>query len=70
MHPEEYEDIEPERVCCFNCRYFEERNNFCRFNPPIPMNILVAGCSVTTSNFPRISMPNLDWCGKFEKFTE
>lgn len=60
-------EVEPDKVCCHNCKYFEERNNFCRFNPPVPMNIMIADCQVTTSNFPRISMPNIDWCGRFQK---
>jgi hypothetical protein len=44
MNPEEYGDIDTEKVCCYNCKYFEERNSFCRHNPPVPMTVIVAGC--------------------------
>jgi len=66
LQPEEIGDIDPNKKCCFNCKYFEERTCFCRLNPPTPMNTIIGGCQMTTSNFPRISIPNLDWCGKFE----
>lgn len=70
MQIEEIDDIPEDQICCWNCRFFEKRNCFCRFNPPVPMVVNISGIQVTTSNYPKISMPNLDWCGKFEKINE
>lgn len=67
MQIEEIDDVPKEKICCLNCKFFESRTCFCRLNPPVPMNVIIGSCSVTTSNFPRINMPNLDWCGKFER---
>jgi hypothetical protein len=54
-------------TCCQNCKFFECRNNFCRRYPPTPMIINVGGVQVTTSNFPKITIPDVDWCGEFIK---
>jgi hypothetical protein len=56
---------EENKNCCQNCEFFEPRTSFCRRYPPTPMIINVGGVQVTTSNFPKISIPDVDWCGEF-----
>ena len=34
MEIEEIDDIDPKKMCCFNCKFFETRTGFCRLNPP------------------------------------
>ena len=63
----ENQEIDLNKKCCYNCKFFEQRNCFCRFFPPTPMIVNVGGVQVTTSNYPKISIPELDWCGQFEK---
>lgn len=62
-----YSNEEESQICCQKCKFFEQRNSFCRFYPPTPMTINVSGIQVTTSNFPKITIPDVDWCGQFQE---
>jgi len=55
---------------CENCAHFDQRNSFCRLNPPIPVVSLVLddmGHKVQKigSKFPVIGMPHVDYCGQW-----
>ena len=60
------------RRACIDCDFFEEDNNFCRLNPPIPINTTDReGRKCITSVYPVIKRPESDWCSYFEdKATE
>lgn len=60
-------DDQQKQICCQKCKFFEARNGFCRRKPPIPMALNISGVQVTTSNYPKISMPDVDWCGEFQR---
>lgn len=64
MQPEE---VDPSATCCMNCKWFENRSGFCRYNPPsvIPVYVKDIG-QIINSAFPKISMPHIDWCRCFE----
>lgn len=64
------DDVEPERICCHNCKWFQEDNRFCRYNPPVPINIRVGDQFLMTSMFPKVSMPTEDYCSRFECFDD
>lgn len=54
---------------CSNCKYFEERTHFCRLNPPQPVIFLAEyqGHNYkTSSKFPVITNPNLDYCSNHD----
>ena len=53
----------PDSQCCKNCRAFDPRTGFCRALPP--QVVLISGN--LTSKFPKIEMPNLDYCEHFEQ---
>ena len=69
MIPDECE-VDREATCCANCRWFDPRPCFCRLNPPVPMSVSIGGYQVTTSNFPKINIPSIDWCSNFEPNVE
>lgn len=55
---------------CKNCKFFEARTRFCRFNPPLPVIMDLGNGLATSSKFPVITKPEVDWCAKFEYFQE
>lgn len=55
---------------CLECRWFCERNNFCRANPPVPMVVKKDGKFVVSSKFPVIQYPETDFCGLFADKSE
>lgn len=62
------EDIDKKTICCQNCKWFETRTGFCRCNPPCAVPHYIQGIGeVINGVFPKVSLPALDWCGKFEK---
>lgn len=63
----EVEEVSPDAVCCANCKWFDERCGFCRFNPPQVVMQYVNRMAYPNAVFPKVSMPTLDWCSKFEK---
>ena len=70
MEIEEIDDIDPKKMCCFNCKFFETRTGFCRLNPPQIINLYVAGNTYPSANFPKIQMPDLDYCYQFRNKNE
>jgi len=56
-------EIGPDTVCCANCKNLDVRTKFCRVGPPTPT--VVNG--TLTSKFPKIELPKLDYCSKFER---
>lgn len=50
---------------CINCIFFEARTGFCRKNPPVPITVQDNNKTFITPAFPKIQMPNLDWCFEF-----
>lgn len=59
------EEIDEKSKCCFNCKWFETRTCFCRLNPPQIVLQRLNAMSYPSSIFPKISVPNLDWCSNF-----
>lgn len=53
---------------CSNCKFYEERTRFCRRFPPTPLAIEENSKFVFTSTFPKIHLPNVDFCGEFVEF--
>ena len=55
---------EQSKKCCANCAFFEARTGFCRLNPPqvVPQFIKSVG-QVNSAVWPKIPLPNIDWCG-------
>lgn len=65
---EELENIPTNKKCCYNCKWFECRTCFCRKNPPIPVPLYIKNVgNITSSAFPKITIPALDWCSCFEQ---
>lgn len=60
------EEIDENMKCCLNCKWFEQRTCFCRFQPPQIVLQAFNNIAYPASVFPKISVPNLDWCSKFE----
>ena len=56
-----------ENISCEKCKHFEARTKFCRKNPPTPLIVHENGKSFITSTFPKIQMPQLDFCAYFDK---
>ena len=56
-----------EQCCCQDCKFFEERTRFCRKNPPMSVIMVDHGKSFMSSSFPKIQMPQIDFCFSFEK---
>lgn len=60
------------KVCCKNCKFFEERTHFCRLNPPQPLIFPVKnkGNNIdlvyVAAKFPVINKPNIDFCSHFK----
>lgn len=65
LQPEEV-DVAKDKVCCFNCIWYSKTNGFCRYNPPVPMQVNVSGMMVTTSMYPKVSRCDVDFCSKFK----
>lgn len=60
---QQYEDIEPDRKCCLNCKAFEERTGFCRRHPPRPIPVqFMKNQQYYMPVFPKIALPHVDWC--------
>ena len=56
--------------CCINCRFYQERTGFCRYNPPNSVQTFVKGIGeMITSVWPKVPMPTLDYCSHFEQKT-
>lgn len=51
---------------CANCKFFEERTKFCRKNPPQANVVYENGKTFFTSTFPKIQMPEIDFCWQHE----
>jgi len=50
-------------MSCVNCKYFESRTKFCRRFPPVVVLVKGAdGVDHVTSKFPKIGMPEVDYC--------
>lgn len=65
------EEIDSNQKCCLNCKWFEERTGFCRKNPPQSIPVYVKGIGQLTNNvWPKIPMPNVDWCSYFDNANE
>lgn len=65
------DEIDKNKTCCLNCKWFEERTGFCRCNPPQVLALFVKGLGdITSSAFPKISMPHIDWCKSFDNKNE
>lgn len=62
MNPEE---VDPNKVCCANCKFWEERTGFCRKNPPKPIQVTAGKNPYCIGMFPKIGMPYLDFCYEF-----
>lgn len=61
------EQLDPKTKCCLNCKWFEERTGFCRANPPTPFPMYIKNVgNINSSAFPKISIPELDWCRLFD----
>ena len=58
--------VQPDQVCCANCKWLDGRNKFCRLNPPSIIETEKNDRLIITSMFPTIQMPALDYCSKFE----
>lgn len=58
--------VEENTKCCQNCKFYDERTGFCRYNPPAIIMSYVNRMTFPNAVFPKISMPALDWCSKFE----
>ena len=54
---------------CNTCVWFDENTHFCRLNPPIPVIFYdeETGQGKTTSKYPVITKPNLDYCSFYEE---
>jgi len=63
------EEIDKNMKCCLNCKWFESRTCFCRLLPPQIVLQAFNNIAYPSSVFPKISVPNLDWCSKFENIT-
>lgn len=59
--------LDPDKKCCQNCKYFEERTGFCRKNPPKAIQITTGKNPYCVAMFPKIGMPFLDFCFEFKK---
>jgi len=53
--------------CCMNCKFFEQRTCFCRYNPPTPLVTTDKESTFVNAVFPKISFPKFDYCHKFIK---
>lgn len=53
---------EGEVSCCANCKWFDTRTSFCRKDPPKPVYVGDGNRQYITAVFPKIGMPELDWC--------
>lgn len=53
-------------MSCETCKYFESRTKFCRKNPPNSIVIEENGKKFMTSSFPKIQMPQLDFCAEYK----
>ena len=51
---------------CETCAHFEARTKFCRRNPPVPIQITEDKKTYITSTFPKIQMPQLDFCAEYK----
>lgn len=51
---------------CCKCKYFEVRTHFCRKYPPTPLTVIENNKSFYTSTFPKIQLPELDYCFEFD----
>lgn len=54
---------------CETCAYFEARTKFCRRNPPVPIQATDGEKTYMTSTFPKIQMPQLDFCAEHKTKT-
>jgi len=56
------------KVCCKNCKHFEERSRFCRKNPPQVLNVFKKDLDemVIASIFPVIKLSEVDYCSYHE----
>lgn len=57
-------------VCCAKCKFFDKRTSFCRANPPVVSSTNVNNRIIYSTNFPKIQMPNLDFCHLIEKIDD
>lgn len=64
------EEINPNTKCCLNCRFFDQRTAFCRLNPPQVVLQYVNRIAYPTAAYPKIPVPNLDWCSYFENINK
>lgn len=59
---------------CSNCKFFEERTNFCRrFPPTVTMSEFTISNSDSNNHvvayFPKIGKKDVDWCGEHKSKT-
>ena len=52
---------------CINCKWYESRSSFCRFDQPQVCIIKENNILVTRAMWPKISNPMLDWCSHFKQ---
>ena len=54
--------------CCTVCYHFDTRTHFCRLNPPQPVVFFDHRTKEhkISSKFPIITLPDVDYCSKFE----
>ena len=55
---------------CETCAFFEARTKFCRRNPPTSIVMEEDGKKFMTSSFPKIQMPQLDFCSEWQKMKD
>lgn len=53
--------------CCANCSFYDVRTGFCRLNPPQVVISYVNNMAFPTAAWPKINMPQLDWCSNFNE---
>ena len=60
------EEVDINKTCCLNCKWFEERTCFCRKNPPQVVIQYANRMAFPSSIFPKITVPVIDWCSEFK----
>lgn len=60
--------LDPDKVCCKNCVFYQLENKFCRRFPPTVLIITnpKSGDDIAVSKFPVITFAETDWCGEFD----
>lgn len=60
-------DLTARSECCAVCSFFDQRTGFCRLRPPQVVMTYANRMAFPTAVWPKVPMPQLDWCGEFEK---